>query len=283
MKEAMVLPRSRFAGRTLKESRFREQTGLTVLAIHSAGGPDRIEKLSDIQVNPSDVLLLQGTVDALERLGEQRDLLILEDVSAHHPKRRKAPLAAAIFAVSILAGVTGLVPLVIAFIAGGALLVMTRCMTAQDAYESVDWRLMVMIGCMIAFGLGMEKSGTATFLSDLIVRHVSPLGSTALLAAFFIVTVLLTQPMSNQAAALVILPVAIGVANKLGLNPRTFVMCVTFAASCSFLTPLEPSCVLVYGPGRYRFLDFARVGFPLTVLVFVVSMLLVPVIWPLGR
>jgi di/tricarboxylate transporter len=283
MKEAMVLPQSRFAGRTLKESQFREQTGLTVLAIHSAGGPDRIEKLSGIRVKASDVLLLQGTVEALERLREQRDLLILEDVSAHHPKRRKAPLAAFIFAVSILAGVTGLVPLVLAFIGGGVLLVVTECMTPQEAYESVDWRLMVMIACMISFGLAMEKTGTAAFLSELIVRHVSGLGSTALLAAFFFFTVLLTQPMSNQAAALVVLPVAIGVATKLGLNPRSFVMCVTFAASCSFLTPLEPSCVLVYGPGRYRFFDFARVGFPLTALVFVLSMLLIPLVWPLGR
>jgi di/tricarboxylate transporter len=283
MKEAMVLPLSRFAGRTLKESRFREQTGLTVLAIHSAGGPDRIEKLSGIRVNPSDVLLLQGTVEALDRLAGQGDLLILDDVSAHHPRRRKASLAAAIFVISILAGVTGLVPLVLAFIGGGVLLVISKCMTPQEAYESVDWRLMVMIGCMISFGLAMEKTGTASFLSELIVRHVSGLGSTALLASFFVFTVLLTQPMSNQAAALVVLPVAIGVANKLGLNPRSFVMCVTFAASCSFLTPLEPSCVLVYGPGRYRFFDFTRVGLPLTALVFVVSMLLIPVIWPLAR
>lgn len=283
MKEAMVLPQSRFAGRTLKESLFREQTGLTVLAIHSAGGPDRIEKISGIRVKPSDVLLLQGTVEALDRLREQRDLLILEDVSAHHPRRRKARLAATIFAVSILAGVTGLVPLVLAFIGGGVLLVLSGCMTPQDAYESVDWRLMVMIACMISFGLAMEKTGTATFLSELIVRHVSGLGSTAVLAAFFFFTVLLTQPMSNQAAALVVLPVAIAVATRLGLNPRSFVMCVTFAASCSFLTPLEPSCVLVYGPGRYRFFDFTRVGLPLTALVFVVSMLMIPVVWPLAR
>jgi len=115
------------------------------------------------------------------------------------------------------------------------------------------------------------------------VRHVSGLGGSAMLAAFFAFTVLLTQPMSNQAAALVILPIAIQTANQLGWNPRSFVMCVTFAASCSFLTPLEPSCVLVYGPGRYRFFDFARVGFPLTALVFVASMLLIPIFWPLTK
>jgi di/tricarboxylate transporter len=283
MMEAMVLPRSEFVGRTLKESQFRERTGLTVLAIHSAGGPDRIEKLSGIRLKPSDVLLLQASLEALDRVRGGDDLFLLEDVSAHHPRRRKAAWAAAIFLASIVAGVTGVVPLVIAFLAGGLALVLTGCMTPQEAYESVDWRLMVMIACMISFGLAMEKTGTAELLSELIVRHVSPLGSTPLLAAFFLFTVLLTQPMSNQAAALVVLPVAVTVAKSLDLNPRSFVMCVTFAASCSFLTPLEPSCVLVYGPGRYKFFDFARVGLPLTMIVFVVSMLLIPVVWPLGK
>jgi di/tricarboxylate transporter len=283
MMEAMVLPRSEFVGRTLKESQFRERTGLTVLAIHSAGGPDRIEKLSGIRLKPSDVLLLQASLEALDRVRGGDDLFLLEDVSAHHPRRRKAAWAAAIFLASIVAGVTGVVPLVIAFLAGGLALVLTGCMTPQEAYESVDWRLMVMIACMISFGLAMEKTGTAELLSELIVRHVSPLGSTPLLAAFFLFTVLLTQPMSNQAAALVVLPVAVTVAKSLALNPRSFVMCVTFAASCSFLTPLEPSCVLVYGPGRYKFFDFARVGLPLTMIVFVVSMLLIPVVWPLGK
>jgi di/tricarboxylate transporter len=280
MMEAMVLPRSQFAYRTLKEARFREKTGLTVLAVHSAGGPDRIEKLSMTLLKPSDVLLVQGTLEALDRIRGGNDLFLLEDVSAHHPRRRRAGWAAAIFVGAILLGVTGILPLVIAFLAGGVALVLTRCLTSAEAYESVDWRLMVMIGCMIAFGVAMEKSGTASFLSELIVRHVSPFGGLALLAAFFLFTVILTQPMSNQAAALVLLPVAIAVSRKLGLNPRSLVMAVTFAASCSFLTPLEPSCVLVYGPGRYRFFDFARVGLPLTVIVFVFSMLLIPIFWP---
>ena len=189
--------------------------------------------------------------------------------------------AATIFVASIALGVTGALPLVIAFLTGGLAMVLFRCLSSEEAYQAVDWRLMVMIACMISFGVAMEKSGAASYLSDLIVRHVSGFGPIALLSAFFALTVVLTQPMSNQAAALVVLPVAIAVSRKLGLNPRAFVMVVTFAASCSFLTPLEPSCVLVYGPGRYKFFDFARVGLPLTVLVFVFSMLLIPVFWPL--
>jgi di/tricarboxylate transporter len=282
MMEAMVLPRSQFIESTLKESQFREKTGLAVLAIHSAGGPDLIEKLSGIRLKPSDVLLVQGSLDAFDRVRRGDDLLLLEDVSAHHPRRRKAPVAAAIFVGAVLAGVTGALPLVVAFLAGGLALVLTRCMTSQEAYEAVDWRLMVMIACMISFGVAMEKAGAANYLAEQVVRHVSPLGSIAVLAGFFVFTVALTQPMSNQAAALVVLPVAIAVARKLSLNPRTFVMCITFAASCSFLTPLEPSCVLVYGPGRYKFFDFTRVGLPLTMIVFVMAMIMVPILWPFG-
>lgn len=282
MMEAMVLPRSLFAGRTLRESRFRERTGLTVLAIHSAGGADLVEKLSRTRVHPSDVLLVQGGLEAIDRVRGGTDLFLLEDVSAHHPRRRKAPLAAAIFVATVLVGISGILPLVIAFIAGGLALVLTGCLRTEEAYQAVDWRLMVMIACMISFGVAMEKSGAANYLSELVVRHVSAFGPLSLLAAFFVFTVILTQPMSNQAAALVVLPVAIAVSRKLHLNPRAFVMAVTFAASCSFLTPLEPSCVLVYGPGRYKFFDFARVGLPLTVLVFVFSMLLIPVLWPFG-
>ncbi len=282
MKEALVLPRSPLAGRTLKDSNFRDQTGLTVLAIHSAGGPDRVEKISRKRLKASDVLLLQGTEEDLKRIRTD-ELLLLEDVSAHHPRTPRGRIAAAIFLGAVAVGAGGLLPLSVAFLAGGVALVLTRCLTAEEAYESVDWRMMVLIGSMIAFGEAMTKTGTAAFLSRLIVENLSQAGPLVVMAGFFLFTVILTQPMSNQAAALVILPVAIQAAQQLQINPRTLVMVVTFAASCSFLTPLEPSCVLVYGPGRYKFFDFARVGGILTLIVFLFSMLLIPVFWPLDE
>jgi len=280
MVEALVLPRSTLVGRTLKESFFRERTGLTVLAIHSAGGPDRVEMISRKLLRASDVLLLQGSEQDFKRLPRE-ELLPLEDVSAHHPRTPRGRIAAAIFLAAVALGASGVLPLAVAFLAGGVALILTRCVTTEEAYESVDWRMMVLIGSMIAFGQAMTKTGTAAFLAELIARHLSGLGPLALLAGFFLFTLLLTQPMSNQAAALVVLPVAIQLAGQLHLNPRTLVMVVTFAASCSFLTPLEPSCVLVYGPGRYKFFDFTRVGGVLTLIVFLFSMLLIPVFWPL--
>ena len=281
MVEAMVLPRSDLVGQTLEGSAFRDRTSVTVLAIHSAGGSDRIEKISKQRLKASDVLLLQGNSDDLNRLRRGEDVLILEDVSAHHPRSRRGRTAAAIFAVSILFGATGALSLPLAFLLGGLLLVLTRCITTQEAYEAIPWRLLVMIACMISFGVAMEKTGAASFVASGIMEVVRPLGARGALAGFFLLTLLLTQPMSNQAAALVVLPIAITVANQLGLNPRSLVMGVTFAASCSFLTPLEPSCLLVYGPGRYKFFDFAKVGAPLTILVFLASMVLIPIFWPL--
>ncbi len=279
MVEAMVLPRSHLAGRTLRESSFRERTGLTVLGVHSAGGPDHLDKISRKRLRPSDVLLLQGHEEDIKRI-DPEDLLLLEDVSAHHPRRSKAKMAVSIFLASVALGALGLLPLAIAFLAGAVALVLTRCITTEEAYEAVDWRMMVLIGSMIAFGVAMEKTGTATLLAGLIAAHAGDWGTFGVMAGFFALTVLLTQPMSNQAAALVVLPVAIQVARQIGVNPRMLVMTVTFAASCSFLTPLEPSCVLVYGPGRYKFFDFARVGAILTLIVFLASMLLIPVFWP---
>ncbi|MFN2385642.1 MAG: SLC13 family permease [Thermoanaerobaculia bacterium] len=281
MMEAMVFPRSDLVGRTLEESSFRERFGLTALALHTAGGADRIEKISRQRLKASDVLLLQGHSEDFRRLREGEDLMLLEDVSGHHPRSGRGKLAGGIFVFSILLGASGAVSLPVAFLLGGLLLVLTRCVTTQEAYEAVPWHLLVMIACMISFGLAMEKSGAAAFLAGGIVELARPLGPMAVLAGFFFLTIILTQPMSNQAAALVVLPVAITVARQLELNPRSLVMAVTFAASCSFLTPLEPSCLLVYGPGRYKFFDFARVGAPLTVLVFVVAMILIPMFWPL--
>jgi di/tricarboxylate transporter len=133
---------------------------------------------------------------------------------------------------------------------------------------------------MLAAGEAMESTGAAKLLASGILQVFDGAGPSWLLTAFFAMTVLLTQPMSNQAAAIVVVPVAIQAALQVGLDPRSFAMMVAIAASCSYLTPLEPSCLMVYGPGRYRFRDFLKVGAPLTVLVYLIAIALVPVVWP---
>jgi len=164
----------------------------------------------------------------------------------------------------------------------GALLVfVTRCISPEDAYREVEWKVLILIGCMLALGTAMQTTGAAVYLANLVTRLTGGLDPRWLLAGFFALTVMLTQPMSNQAAAAVVIPVALQTAVLLGLNPRTFAIIIAVAASTSYLTPLEPACLMVYGPGRYRFLDFVKVGGLLTLVVFGIAMLLIPLIWPL--
>jgi di/tricarboxylate transporter len=280
MVEVLVMPESRWLRKSARTARFRQTTGLSLLAIHSPGSErDFGTHLASQRLGAGDVLLLQGNVDDIQRL-DPADFLNLEDISAHHPRSTKGPLAATIFVAALFVAATGILPMSIAFLTGIVALVLTKALRPEEGYRSIDWRLLVLIGCMMAFGVAMKETGTSTFLANLVVEFVSPFGNLAVLAAFFILTSFLTQPMSNQAAALIVLPVAIESARTLGIDPRSLVMSVTFAASCSFLTPLEPACILVYGPGRYRFFDFFKVGLPLTLIVFIFCMVLIPEFWP---
>lgn len=278
--EAMVMPGSKLRGSTLKEIRFRQRFGLTVLAINRHGITLR-SKLSQIPLKIGDVLLIEGSKERIQRVIMEGDLSFLGELSEMRTRLPKARYAVLIFVLTIALGTFKIMPFAPAILLGTLLMFLSRTITPNDAYNSIEWRILILIGCMIAFGTAMEKSGTAAFLSNEMVNLLGHHGPMAILAGFFILTVLLTQPMSNQAAALVLLPVAIQTANRLQLNPRSFAMMIAVAASCSYLTPLEPSCVLVYGPGRYKFRDFLKVGALLTVLIFIVSMLLIPHFWPL--
>lgn len=282
--EVMVMRNSRLAGRTLKSVRFRQNYGLTVLAINRHG--ERfVNKLSSVQLKFGDVLLVQGSPSGISPLVTEGELLVLEDVSSTGMRIEKRRWAVAAFALFLLLSLSRVatevdVPLAIAVLAGVLLLLATRTIRHDEMYSLIDFRLLVLIACMMSFGVAMEKTQADVFLAGLIQQYFGGFGPTAILAGFFLLTVMLTQPMSNQAAALVVLPVAVKTAVGLGLNPRTFIIAVTYAASFSFITPLEPACVLVYTPGRYRFMDFVKIGTILTIIVFVVSILLVPVFWP---
>lgn len=280
MAELLLLPGSPLIGRTLRGARFRERYGVHVLAINRHGEPLR-RKLSQIRFKTGDMLLVEGRAEALASLDLEDTFRIIGIVKNERPNWPRARTAVAIFVGSLVAASSGLVALPIAVLIGSVLVFLTRCLTPEEAYREVRWNVLVLIGCMLAVGVAMENTGTAAYLSDLIVRLAGNHHPFWLLTGFFVLTVLLTQPMSNQAAAVVVLPIAIQTAARLGLNPRTFAMTIALAASCSFLTPLEPACLLVYGPGEYRFSDFFKVGSFLTLLIYALTMLLAPVVWPL--
>ncbi|HSE17576.1 MAG TPA: SLC13 family permease [Pyrinomonadaceae bacterium] len=277
--EAMVPRGSDFIGRTLKRLDFRRRHGVVVLAINRHG-IDLLSKISRVRLRFGDVLLIQGIREQVEALAADGQVLLLEEVSEKNPRPEKRRWALLAFGVFLFFSLTHLVPLPIAVLFGVMILLATQSVRMSEVYEIIDWRLLILIACMISFGAAMEKTHADQYLADLIVRGTGQYGPLAVLAGFFIMTVALTQPMSNQAAALVMLPISVKTALALGLNPRTFAVTVTYAASCSFLTPLEPACVLVYTPGRYRFVDFLKVGSLLTIAVFAIVIWLVPVFWP---
>ncbi len=279
--EAILLPRSPLIGRTLKGVRFRERYGLQVLAINRHGETIR-KKISQVKLKMGDILLIQGPYANISVVNEGDHFRVLETVNSGRarPNRRRARRAIAIFVGALAAATFNIMSLPVAVLVGTLLVFLTRCITPEEAYRDVEWRVLILIGAMLALGAAMEETGTAQFLAAQIVNLSGNANPLVLLSGFFILTVLLTQPMSNQAAAIVILPVAMQTALRLDLNPRTFAMMIAVAASCSYLTPLEPSCLMVYGPGRYKFVDFLRVGSLLTVLIFMIALALVPLVWP---
>ena len=281
--QGLLLPGSPLLGRSLRRERFRDTYGAQVLGINHQG-TNVISKLRDVPLRLGDLVLLQGAPENLKRLQESGVLRMLgtsEPMEDVRPRMGRAPLAIGIF-VGVLALVTaGILSLPLAVMLGALLVFITRCITPEEAYARVEWKAIILIGSLLGLGAAMEHTGAAKYLAWQLVSLVGTNQPLVLLTVFFALTVFLTQPMSNQAAAIVILPIAIQTALHLNLNPRTFAMMVAIAASCSYLTPLEPACLMVYGPGRYRFADFVKIGSLLTLLIYLVSIALVPVVWPL--
>lgn len=278
--EAILLPGHWLVGRTLANVSLRRRYGLKVVGLHRKGR-NIATKLGRATLQVGDVLLLQGNKDRIKTMENERAYQVLGTVEEAPLNRRRAALSVAIFAAVLILGSVKLVSLPIAVLIGAVLVFLTRCLAPEEAYSVLNWKAIVLIGSMLGLGVAMEETGTARYLAGLLVEWTRQFSPIWLLAGFFIFTVMLTQPMSNQAAAVVIFPIAFQLATQLDLNPRSFAMMIAVAASCSFLTPLEPSCLMVYGPGRYKFMDFVKVGLPLTVAIFIIALWLVPRFWPL--
>ena len=278
--EVVLLPRSPFIGRTLKGLKMRERFDLQVVAINRRTGIVH-SKIADTRLQLGDVLLVQGNRNQIKALQAENAFDVLGVLEVQRFNRKQAITVVGIFAGAFILGSLKIIALPVAMLLGALLVFVTRCITPDEAYRQVDWKVLILIGCMLALGVAMQTTGTAQYLADLLTRLVGNLNPIWLLTGFFALTVLLTQPMSNQAAAAVVIPVAVQTAIQLDLNPRTFAMMIAIAASTSYLTPLEPACLMVYGPGRYRFMDFLKVGGLLTVAVYLIAIILTPLLWPL--
>jgi len=278
--EVVLLPRSPFIGRTLKGLQMRERFDLQVVAINRRTGIVH-SKIADTRLLLGDILLVQGNKNQIKALQAENAFDVLGVLDVQRFNQKQAITVVGIFAGAFILGSLKIISLPVAMLLGALLVFVTRCITPEEAYRQVDWKVLILIGCMLALGVAMQTTGTAQYLADMLTQLVGNLNPLWLLTGFFALTVLLTQPMSNQAAAAVVIPVAVQTAIQLGLNPRTFAMMIAIAASTSYLTPLEPACLMVYGPGRYRFMDFLKVGGLLTVAVFLIAIIMTPLLWPL--
>jgi di/tricarboxylate transporter len=278
--EALLTSTSTLEGRTLREANFRRRFGLNVLAMYRHGHPLR-DRIADTRLRFGDMFLVQGPTDRLRALRRHRDLWILEQLSPSTASSRKGLITLGLFIAAVLVSGIGLIPVSVAFLCAALLTLLSRVITVEEAYEYLDWQLLILIGGMMAFGTAMTNTGADEFLANGIVRLLEPVGVMGILAGFFVLTSLLSVPMSNAAAALVILPVALQTAHQLDVNPRTLAIAIMLAASLSFIGPFEPACILVYGPGKYRFRDFIKAGVGLTLVLLAVAVFLVPVFWPL--
>ncbi|UCC86062.1 MAG: SLC13 family permease [Anaerolineales bacterium] len=279
--EATLAPRSRMVEHTLGEMGFRTRYGFSVLAIRRYGEVIA-ERLREVRLQFGDALLLQGPRERLPTLQEGGDFLVLEPVTLELRRRHKAIIAVAIMGLVLTLVIVARFHISTAMVIGSVLMVLTGCLAMDEAYESIDWRTVFLVAGMLPLGTAMESSGAAQFLADLLLGAVGGLGPLAVLTGIYILVALITQPMSNAAAVVLIVPIAIDTALGLGADPKPFVLATILGAATSFLTPVgHKANVLVFGPGGYRFFDYTRVGLPLTVLLLIVTLVFVPVLWPL--
>ena len=278
--EATLAPRSTMVGRTLNNANFRDSFGFTTLAIWRQG--DVItDHLRDVELRFGDSLLLQGPPGRVRALQKGNEFLVLEPLELERNRRKKAPIAAGIMLLVILLAILTDLGIAVSMLIGSVSMVLTGCLTMDEAYESIDWRTVFLVGGMLSLGIAMENTGTAQYLADILLGTLGRYGPYGILAGIYILSALITQPMSNAAAVVLIVPIAVGTALGLGVNYLTFTMAVVIGAATSFLSPVgHKANVLVFGPGGYRFSDYAKVGALLTIALFIVSMIFLPIFWP---
>ena len=278
---AIVGPGSPLTGRSLVESNPRKNYGVSVLAIRHHGALTHGE-LQNIKLMSGDTLLIEVPDSRIAHLIQQRVFLLASSAGIPRFDGAKAAKGLVIIVSVVVSAAFGWLSIASAAATGALLIVLSRCISMEEAYTAIEWNVLFLLAGMLALSVAMEKTGTSAMLAQGIIDVFGTMGPVALVAAFFGVTMVLTAVMSNQATVALLIPVAITTAYSLDANPRTFMFAVMFAASSSFMTPVGyQTNTMIYGPGQYRFKDFIRVGTPLTLIFWVLGTLLIPWFWPL--
>jgi di/tricarboxylate transporter len=279
--DATLDPRSSLAGRTVGELNFRERYGIELAGIWREGetvGAD----LADERLQIGDALLLLGPRERLQLLDTDSDFLVLTPLGRKPPDTRRAPLAAAIMLAVVVSVLLGYAPISVAAVVGGSAMVLTGCLNMEQAYRAIDWRAIFLIAGMLPLGTAMQSTGAATYIADQVMSLLGDAGPWPVIMGLYIVTAMATMIIPTAALVVLMSPIVLSAMSDMGYAPETAMMAIAMAASASFTSPIShPANILVMGPGGYRFVDYLKVGVPLTIVVFIAVMILLPFFWPL--
>ncbi|MEJ8568112.1 SLC13 family permease [Elongatibacter sediminis] len=279
--EAIVGPEARILGMTVTELNLERRFGVFVLGVHRH--KKRLKRGFDqLRLKVGDILLLEGRPRDLSQLYNNRSFVNVAVPEIRALQREKAPLAILAIVLVVILAALKVMPIVVLAVIGATFVVLVGCLSADEAYEAVQWPILMLIFAMLAVGLALEQTGAMNLLVTALTQSTATLGPIGMLITLYIVTSLATEVMSNNAAAILLTPIAIGVAANAGLDPRPFIVAVMLAGSASFATPIGyQTNTFVYQAGGYRFTDFIRIGLPMNVLALLVSVLVIPWFWPL--
>jgi di/tricarboxylate transporter len=279
--EAVLSPRSGLAGKTLRQLRFREKYGLSVLAIWREGRAIRTG-VRDLALRFGDALLLYGPRERLRVLGQEPDVVVLTETGQETPPVKKAGISTLVMSAVLIPVLFGWVPIYIAAVIGAAMMVLFRCLTMEEAYRAIEWKAIFLIAGMLPLGTALDQTGAAKLIAEGVVGLTGGFGPTGVMAGLVLVTLLATCIVPTAALVVLMAPIIFNTSASMNISPHALMMAMALAASSSFTSPVaHPANLMVMGPGGYRFFDYVKTGIALTVLVFVLILLLVPLFWPL--
>ena len=281
MVEAILSPHTILAGKTLRQLNFREKYGLNVIAIWRQGKAYRAN-VRDTALRFGDALLLLGPKEKLKMLGSEPDFIVLTETAQEEMRLEKMKISTLIMGGILLPVIMGWVPIYIAAIVGAALMVLTGCLTMEEAYRQIEWKAVFLIAGLLPLGIALDKTGTARLIAEGVVAFVGPFGPQAVMLGLAALTFLATCFVPTAALVVLMAPIVMNTSINLGLSPYAFMMAIAMAASASFMTPIShPANILVMGPGGYRFLDYFKVGGLLTLVILAIIVFILPLFWPL--
>ena len=276
--QALVAPGADLIENTLKDLDFRNRYKALVLAIQRRGEPIR-DKLNSVSLRLGDALLIQAHESQIQELRKDKNFIVLDEVPGV-ALRHKAPLVLGILAAVVGLAALGVMPILVTAILGCLAMVLTRCLRLEEAYHAINWQVIFLLGGILPLGIAMQKTGAAGFIAGRAVGMVGDMGPVAVLAVVYLMTSVMTDTMSNNAAAVLLAPIAISTAEQIGVDPRPFLMAITFAASTGFSTPVGyQTNTMIYNAGGYKYTDFLRTGVPLSILFWIMSVIFIPRLW----